>query len=278
MFAALTEKLRRMTAPNRLALDGGRPQLATEPDLAAWPQFTSDDDLAALRAARRADIRRRHGRRLGNASTVDASRRASRPRRLPCRRLRRISEPRSSNGPGRRSPAGQRRRRLRIRRCRRPAPDRRPRPGRRGRDHRPRRRTARPSDGLDGRGTRLRSMWTRKHSTSTPTPSRLRWATEDPRRCSPSTGSERRPTTGPFRPNCRRRRHRACIEDGSSSLGATFDRRPVGALGATSVCVLRHHGARVWPSAPGPSTQPTTRLRAPTLGGYCWSMIRCAAT
>ncbi len=35
----------------------------------------------------------------------------------------------------------------------------------------------------------------------------------------------------------------ALVEDGSASIGATFDRRPVGALGTTSVCILRNPGS-----------------------------------
>ena len=42
-----------MSALNRLALDGGTPRLANS-RVAAWPQFTSDDDIEVLRAANRA--------------------------------------------------------------------------------------------------------------------------------------------------------------------------------------------------------------------------------
>ncbi|MDH3681140.1 MAG: DegT/DnrJ/EryC1/StrS family aminotransferase [Acidimicrobiia bacterium] len=41
-----------MTAFERLALDGGTPRLTADP-VAWWPQFTSDDDLVAIQAARR---------------------------------------------------------------------------------------------------------------------------------------------------------------------------------------------------------------------------------
>ncbi len=41
-----------MSALNRLALDGGTPRLANSP-VVAWPQFTSDDDVEVLRAANR---------------------------------------------------------------------------------------------------------------------------------------------------------------------------------------------------------------------------------
>jgi dTDP-4-amino-4,6-dideoxygalactose transaminase len=54
MSAALPKKPLHMSALRRLALDGGTPQLASN-GVASWPQFTSDNDLAVLRAARRAD-------------------------------------------------------------------------------------------------------------------------------------------------------------------------------------------------------------------------------
>lgn len=49
-----------MNAFDRLALDGGTPRLTADP-VASWAQFTSDDDLEILRAARRSDPDRRVG-------------------------------------------------------------------------------------------------------------------------------------------------------------------------------------------------------------------------
>ena len=143
-----------MSAYNRLALDGGRPQLASS-DITSWPQFTSDDDIAVLRAARGVDGSgttrppcAEVAQQPDDAQPVDTGTATQRP---------------ASPDPGSSARAGlvgghraNRRDRLLVRRGGRTAPHRWTRTRIRRRSDRPRRSTARPSDGLDGRGSRVR--------------------------------------------------------------------------------------------------------------------------
>ena len=221
-----------MTARNLLALDGGKPQLATT-DLASWPQFTSDDDLAALRAAHRADARLDD---VDSASrTVDALAGTRPPGgRGPLRRTRVAQLERAWSAMTGRSDV-----------------------------------VACSSGEVAARLLTVGLELESGDEIIVPAGAPLAPAMAsmgvvpvfvdvdpqtlhiDPRAVEAALGDRTRAvmavdrygTTADYRKLARIAADAgvALIEDGSSSIGATFERRPVGALGTTSICVLRNH-------------------------------------
>ncbi|MGI9612900.1 MAG: DegT/DnrJ/EryC1/StrS family aminotransferase, partial [Acidimicrobiales bacterium] len=228
-----------MSAHNRLALDGGRPQLATS-DTTSWPQFTSDDDVAVLRAARSVDGVDR------SASSTDAD--------LALADLDRPTERQHRDqqhcGPLRRSRAAQLERawsavtgRTDVIAC--------------------------SSGEVAARLLTVGLELEPGDEIIVPAGAPLAPAMAsmgvvpifvdvdphtlhiDPRAAEAAVGTntkavmavDRYGTTADYRDLelVTASAGVALIEDGSSSIGATFERRPVGALGTTSICVLRNH-------------------------------------
>lgn len=222
-----------MNAPNRLALDGGLPQLAPTPTT-AWPQFTSDDDLAVLRAARRADV---------DAATAALE-------RLDLAELGRPVVPQPAGG-----------RRTRVAQLERTWS------AVTGRDDV----VACASGEVAARLLTVGLDLDAGDEVIVPAGAPLAPAMAsmgavpvavdvdpqtlhiDPRAVEAALGVNTRAvmavdrygTTADYRALGRIATVAgiALIEDGSSSIGATFERRPVGSLGTTSVCVLRRPGA-----------------------------------
>jgi dTDP-4-amino-4,6-dideoxygalactose transaminase len=226
-----------MSAHNRLALDGGRPQLATE-DIASWPQFTSDDDVAALRAARRAVDGIDAFDPLGDPATDGIAHGATADART------------STGGPLRRTRVAQLERawsavtgRTDVLAC--------------------------SSGEVAARLLTVGLELDAGDEMILPAGAPLAPAMAsmgvvpvyvdvdpqtlhiDPRAIEAAVGDRTRAvmavdrygTTADYRELDRITTNAgiALIEDGSSSIGATFERRPVGSLGTTSICVLRNH-------------------------------------